>query len=754
MTGARMTERFERDMVSDLIGNLADYAVLLLDEAGLVRTWNAGAERIKGYRAPDVLGRHLSTFYTAEDNAAGVPQRHLQEAAAQGRLAYEGWRVRADGSLFWADVVITALHDEQGRFRGYGKVTRDLTERKMAQQALADSEALHRMILQKADEAIALVDVAGRFTYVNPALLGLLDASPDDVLGHSVAAFLCEPDRERVMGELMAGRLPEGRREVRLITAAGATAYGLMAVTRIAEDTLLVLLTDVTAQREAERQRAHDLLHDRLTGLPNSRLARDRIERARSRRSDTAVDVAAVLLDVDGFRHVNLIGGRDAGDGVLMAVAAALASELSASDTLARWGSDEFLVLREGVLDASEASALAGRLMATVAEVTAAGPFPVTLSAGVSLVGAGTAETAVSEAEAALAQAKAAGHGRSRMYRPALAAVASLPLPAELGNALREDQLVVHYQPLVDLASGRPLALEALLRWHHPRDGLLGPPQFLPLAEAAGLMTEIDMWVLETACRDLAGRKGTPLPVGVNFAPDQLLAPDAADAVLDVLARTGLPPSQLVLEITEHALVEDVDAAVHTMSRLRAAGVRMALDDFGTGYSGLSHLRTLPVDALKIDRSFIAAVDEPDARAIISSVLSLASSIGLPAVAEGVETSDQRRSLLALGCQIAQGYLFSPGVPYDQIDIVCSRLAAEAEERHEQPRPAGKGRRFRPQADLSPKQQSRIVQLHESGASLATIAARLNSEGLRRPDGRRWHAVFIARALQALMDET
>ncbi len=183
------------------------------------------------------------------------------------------------------------------------------------------------------------------------------------------------------------------------------------------------------------------------------------------------------------------------------------------------------------------------------------------------------------------------------------------------------------------------------------------------------------------------------------------------------------------------------------------AGVRIALDDFGTGYSGLSYLRTFPVDILKIDRSFIAALDEPEARAIISSVLSLASSIGLPAVAEGVETTDQRRSLLDLGCQVAQGYLFSPAVPYGQLDGVCWRLAAEAkerQERHERPRTSPKIRRFNPGADLSPTQHARIVELHVSGASLATIAAQLNGEGLRRPDGLRWHPVSIAQVLQAV----
>ncbi len=536
----------ERD-INDLIGNLVDYAVLLLDETGHVRTWNAGAERIKGYRAQDILGRHLSTFYTPEDNAAEVPQRHLREAAERGRLQYEGWRVRADGSLFWADVVITTLRDDHGRCRGYGKVTRDLTERRAAQQAVSDSEALHRTILQKADEAFGLVDLEGRFTYVNPALLRLLEISADDLLGQSAAAFLTEADRESVMAELLAGQLPTGRREVELVTARGGTAYGLMAMTPVAEEAMLVLLTDVTAQRLLERQRAHDLLHDSLTGLPNRRLAQDRLERARSRRSDTAVDVATGLLDVDGFHQVNEVRGRHAGDGLLMAVAAALTSELSANDTLARWGADEFLVLREGVLDAAEAVALAHRLTAAVAEVTATGECPITVSAGINLVGAGTAETTVREAEAALLQAKAQGHGHSRMYRATLAAAPSLALPAELHRAVREDQLVVHYQPIVTLASGAPLKLEALVRWNHPREDLLAPAQFLPLAKAAGLMTQIGTWVLERACRDMAGGVGPELPVAVNFAPEELLRADAADVVLDVLARTGLPARRLVL---------------------------------------------------------------------------------------------------------------------------------------------------------------------------------------------------------------
>ena len=336
---------------------------------------------------------------------------------------------------------------------------------------------------------------------------------------------------------------------------------------------------------------------------------------------------------------------------------------------------------------------------------------------------------------------------RAALFQQA-APAADVPQLTEAGvaDALRDDQLEVHYQPIVDLRRGEVVAMEALVRWRHPELGLLPPELFVPIAESNGLIVELGRWVLGTACREAAKwhRQGLRLEIAVNVSVRQVTDPGFVEDVRQALAASGLEPEHLLLEVTESAMTEDVQAAALALTQIRATGATIGIDDFGTGYSSLLYLKRYPIGALKVDRSFIAGLGrEADDDAIVASIVSLASAVGAVCIAEGVETSDQHARLIALGCDRAQGFLFSPPVPASQVPVAVD--AAEARSARavldampERPRRA-------PAAVVPDDVVAHIMRLHGSGASYPTIAAALNQMGSVHPKGTRWHRTSVAR---------
>jgi diguanylate cyclase (GGDEF)-like protein len=421
-------------------------------------------------------------------------------------------------------------------------------------------------------------------------------------------------------------------------------------------------------------------LTDPLTGLGNRQLLLERTTAALERRGDR--HVALLFLDLDRFKLVNDSLGHEAGDRLLVAIAERLRHCVRPADTVVRFGGDEFAVLCEDLQDPREVDGLVARLTAAVAEpvvVDGAELFPVG-SIGVALANGhdDSAARLLREADAAMYRAKEAGGGAARfdeeMRRGALRRLA---LEAELQRALRDGELETYYQPVHRLDAGRALvAVEALVRWNHPDRGLLAPAEFIPVAEETGLIRRVGAVVLEQACAQLArwtaaGGPAATLELAVNVSPRQLSDPDIIDLVQRTLTAHGIAPARLCLEITESALVgPEVDARVRALKEL---GVRIAVDDFGTGWSSLANLGRLPVDVLKIDRSFVGQMDsDPQARRIVVAVLGLARSMGLATVAEGVERPAQSRALAELGCELAQGFGFCRPVSAADIDGVLA----------------------------------------------------------------------------------
>ncbi|MCU1498979.1 MAG: diguanylate cyclase domain, partial [Acidimicrobiales bacterium] len=428
-----------------------------------------------------------------------------------------------------------------------------------------------------------------------------------------------------------------------------------------------------------EEQLSHQAFHDPLTGLANRRLFGDRVEHALSRSLRTGERTAVLFVDLDDFKLVNDSLGHAAGDRLLAAVAARLSGCVRPGDTVARLGGDEFGILLEELESLDRSAAVANRILEAL-EV----PFPVDgrqvftrASIGMALADLDTnphGDQLLADADAALYAAKAAGKATFRRFEQEMrsTAMARLELGQDLRRAIQEEQFLCHYQPIVDLVSGRIVALEALVRWRHPERGLLNPAEFIGLAEATGGINQIGAHVLRTATAHAASwrRRGevpAELELHVNLSGRQLEEPDLVSQVRCALERAGFPAHLLVLEITESVAVDMGARHLERLVALQSLGVRLAIDDFGTGYSSLNYLRALPVEVLKIDRAFAQSIDGTTDPILLEAIVKLGHSLGIEVVAEGIERPDQVTTLRRLGCRRAQGYLFWRPIPHDEV---------------------------------------------------------------------------------------
>jgi diguanylate cyclase (GGDEF)-like protein len=440
-----------------------------------------------------------------------------------------------------------------------------------------------------------------------------------------------------------------------------------------------VLATAITARR-AEDQARHDAMHDPLTGLPNRVLFSDRLAQALARSERDQQPLAVLLLDIDRFKLINDSLGHLAGDELIREVAPRLSSAVRSSDTVARLGGDEFAVLCEDLEDEREAQEMAERLGACFLRPFALGGEQQFATASIGLVVASAhidAEELLRDADAAMYRAKEAGRGRYEVFDEGMRAraVARLQVENELRRALDREELRLFFQPIFDLHEDRISGCEALVRWDHPDRGLVGPDQFIPVAEESGLIIPLGAWVLQRACRQLARWRrsvdgAADLRLTVNLSAQQVTQPDIVDTVAEAIDEAGLEPRDIGLEITEHVLIEDAESTADTLRRLQRLGVRLVIDDFGTGYSSLSYLKRYPIEVLKIDRSFIDGIADPGSGdlAIVTAIVRMASALGVDVIPEGVETEAQLERLRELGCRYAQGFLLARPLPPHELE--------------------------------------------------------------------------------------
>lgn len=544
------------------------------------------------------------------------------------------------------------------------------------ERLIESTEARFRSLVQNASDIILILGPDLNIQYESPAIESMLGHRVADRIGRSPLDIVHPDERTLVdaaLRELVDRPGAKATFEYRVRHAGGgwhtieAQAHNLLENPNVRG--IVLNYRDVSERRRMDTALQHQALHDALTGLPNRVLFSDRVEHAVARSARRPSSVAILLADLDDFRTINDSLGHPVGDRVLTRQADRLRGEVRAGDTVARLGGDEFAMLLEDVAvdEAVEAAERILRVLSTPIGLDDR-RLQVTASIGVVVAASSdqTAEDLLRQADAAMYLAKERGRGRVAVFEPGLQAAAErrLDLKADLAAALARGELVLYYQPLVDLRAEAIVGVEALLRWQHPTLGLLLPGEFIALAEESGVIVPIGAWVLAEACRQAAtwDRERSiarGLRMSVNLSAAQLHDADLRGWVVEALGVHELSPARLTLEITESLLVSDAEATTAALTELRSLGVKIAIDDFGTGYSSLSYLRRFPVDTLKVDRSFVATLGRgKDENALVRSIIKLAQTLRLETVAEGVEKSAQASRLRAFGTNLGQGYLF------------------------------------------------------------------------------------------------
>jgi diguanylate cyclase (GGDEF)-like protein/PAS domain S-box-containing protein len=559
-------------------------------------------------------------------------------------------------------------------------------QKEEAQSSLQAREERFRSLVQNSSDTTLLLGPGGVVQYASPATSSLLGLEPEEVVGKRASELVHRDDRV-VVEPMLVDLLDQGalidpiqcRMEHRDGTWRHVEAVVTDMRSRSAVGGYVVNVRDITERKEAEEMLAHQALHDPLTDLPNRLLLVDRLRHAIARGGRHDVPPPVVMfLDLDRFKLVNDSLGHGAGDELLASVADRLRGVVRDSDTLSRFGGDEFVILCEDMDSRDDVMALAERAMRVIEEpfVINGESFHIGASIGVAFVDEDgpSPEELLGDADYAMYLAKArSGQGRVQLFDQATRAVARQRVHTEtaLARALERDELVVHYQPIVETATRRWVCMEALLRWQHPTRGLLAPGAFLDVAEQTGLIVPIGSWVLSQACSQVKSWNDhlppeEQLAVSVNLSGRQLTEPDLADSVSAALGRAGVDPHalRLVLEVTETLLPTDEDEARRRLIELHDLGIELAVDDFGTGYSSLRYVRDLPISTIKIDRSFVSGLGRSERdEAIVCAVTQLAGTLGLKVVAEGVEEESQHRFLSQVGCDFSQGYLFGRPQP-------------------------------------------------------------------------------------------
>ncbi|MEO6713636.1 MAG: EAL domain-containing protein [Mycobacteriales bacterium] len=683
----------ESETLFRTITRFAPDAIISCDGNNVIRFWNRGAESVFGYTEEEALGQAVGMLLPEWDAQAPYLLRAFAVTSNKRRLSTQTVEMDGrspDGRTLSIELSLASWQTREGPRTTL--IARDISQRKAVEKQLRSSEVRFRSAFDNAPIGLMMVDLRqahqGVLLKVNRALCVMSGFSPEELIGIEFQRLI-HPDDFETATVAMAQFTDNGgsqqrfQMELRLVRRDEGVRWTALSVSAITDDEgkpsyALAHVQDITERKESEAKLTQMALHDTLTGLANRALLMEQLDQALFRSTRQGGKVAVLFIDLDRFKVINDSLGHDAGDELLVTVAERLNSCLRGSDVAARLGGDEFVVVCENVADSDEALIVAHRLEQAIGSPTVIKGVATTVTAsiGVVMAGAGaSADSLLRDADAAMYKAKDGGRGRFELYDASIGKVATKRLQTEneIRRALDEGEFVLHYQPIVDLSNNGMVGVEALVRWQHPDRGLLAPGDFLSIAEETGLIVPLGTWVLNEACRQLAQwqhdvQTAHDLSVSVNLAAAQVSCRDLVDVVEDALARSGIAPSELCLEITESVLLDATSDSTSRLIGVKGLGVRLALDDFGTGYSSLTYLRRFPVDVVKIDRTFVSGLGtDPADDAIVDSVVGLAQSLGLAAVAEGVETREQAEALQAMGCRFAQGYLYAKALPAEDL---------------------------------------------------------------------------------------
>jgi diguanylate cyclase (GGDEF)-like protein/PAS domain S-box-containing protein len=655
------------------IFDFASVGIYQATPEGTLLTANAALARMLGYHSVgELLEANLATdvFFDPLERDL-LMERH--SPIGHGTELEAIWK-RKDGSPLWVQINAHAIQDEQGQILYLEGFVTDVHLRKNTEATLRTQA----VAMEASMDGIAIVDADHRLTYVNRAFLKLFRyRSPGDLMFQPLSRVYDAGELERFAQEIFPAVATAGewRGETVGVTRSGTAFPQEISLTAIENGGMIAIVRDITERTHAEEQIKHLAYHDALTSLPNRLLFKDRLTVALSHAFRDHFRLGVLFLDLDHFKVINDSLGHNVGDLLLQELAKRIRAALRDSDTVARLGGDEFTVLLPQIHSIDDATAVGCKLLETIKQPLhiEGHDFEVTTSIGVSTFpdDGADAETLIKNADTAMYMAKEDGRDKCQVFSAAASAraMARLALEQGLRKALAHGEFVLHYQPLLDLRSGKIAGMEALLRWRHPDFGLTLPGDFLPVAEQTGLMLPIGSWALHAACRQAQAwqRLGyRNLTLSVNLSVSQLQH-DLVEKVRLALDDSGLSPDQLELEITESGAMRQPEKCMILLEELRRTGVRMSLDDFGTGHSSLSYLKRFPIDTIKIDQSFVRDLGtDRDTAAIVTAIIAIGHKLGLTVVAEGVEEEQQRAFLAENGCDAMQGFLFHPPVAADE----------------------------------------------------------------------------------------
>lgn len=596
----------------------------------------------------------------------------LTEANERLQLAEESGQ-RTIGILLLSFALATVVV-----FVSYMTVLKDYAERRRAEAEVKRSEERFSALLRNTSDIIAVLSPEGEFQYVSPALERVLGFTPEEVLYSSLLNLLNPNDKEEATQCLHeVSLLPQGEQRVewRLQSRDGKWHTSEACLSNLVDDPavkgILISLRDITERIDFQEQLEYQAYHDPLTKLPNRTCFMDRLQQGIVRCKRQKTELAVVFVDLDNFKVINDSMGHEAGDLLLKAIAERLQSAVRHGDTVARLGGDEFTILLEDILCEEDATLVADRIqesLITPMQIAGRELFG-SASVGIVLCKDDTVdpESLMRDADTAMYHAKMNGKAGYAIFHPRMniQVVERLELEHALRAALDNQEFHLVYQPIMALETQSIREVEALLRWNHPERGLVSPVKFIPVAEETGLIIPIGKWVLGEACRQAkAWEREHPetrsLIMGVNVSTKQLQQADFVQMVLATLEETEFQPSRLKLEITESLMMSDIEDSISKLDQLKQRGIHLAMDDFGTGYASMSVLSNLPIDTLKIDRSFIQRLDQKaEHLAVVGAIITLAQSLGIIVTSEGIETPEQLKSLLSMGVPLGQGFLFS-----------------------------------------------------------------------------------------------
>ena len=660
----------------------------LLDDAGVMHYVNQRLAHMTGYTREELVSQNVMMLVPARlrnlEHTARV--EHSQNPDTPIIWSdQELFALRKDGTELSVDFALSSL-TLNGQTWGLAAI-RDNSNQRAVELARADVELRFRVAFESNMAPMTFADVDDRIIAVNDAFCDMVGYTKEELLGCDSTIFTLPEDvgiTEETHYRAIAGEVPQERYEKRYLTKDGRVidVEVSRAPARDGDGQILYFVfseRDITEQKALTAQLSHQALHDPLTGLANRLLFEDRLTHAHARVVRHGGMGAVLLLDLDDFKGVNDTHGHFVGDQLLTAIAHRLGQATRVSDTLCRFGGDEFLYLAEGLTSVGEAEELAARLLEVISEPFSVGGFNIEQHASIGIVvwdrtSADSSEI-IQNVDAALYEAKHHGRGRHIIFTPEMhhQAVSRFTLIQELRSALHTGQISMHYQPIAELHTNEVVGFEALMRWEHPDRGWVPPGEFIPLAEQSDLILELGSFALRESIIEAASweRAGSPLCrpyVTVNLSAPQFLDPGLVPMITTLLAQSGLASEHLILEITESVALQDICETMIVINQLNRLGVGIALDDFGTGFSSLSYLAELSPRIIKIDQSFVRPARESERDdTLLATIISLGQKLEMTMLAEGIETQGQFSRLLRLGCELGQGYLFSPAVPTEEV---------------------------------------------------------------------------------------